>query len=441
MRRSHHTQSGVRNGLSRRSLLQLAGAGAALPIVGSALSGCGSAGSAGGGDKLTFVYRGDATQQDAFNKLFEEFNKTKPKIKLEPQGIAADTWGDFANTVATRVAGGQVPDIIQVATEGQRTFASKGILAPLDDFMDSDSDVVDDYFNDINPNLVDWNTKYASTDENTYYIPGGYNTVCFWYNTETWEKAGAEPPTADWTWDDFMTAAEKLKAAGSFIIPMSSDPFTAILPWMLTNGATALNESWDQATFNTPASVESAEFARQVVAKGYSPEPGGAFAVNEQIVKGKLAGFPGGRWPILGMRDQGIVDKMKIVPMPKNTTHGSPIGWDAWAIFKDSEKKEAAWEFLKFMMSKDAGTYFAKEGGTIVPARISIANSDVFTNNAPEGTTELVEAVSYATPIASPAKGGQIQSKMINAWDKILAGNQDAAGALDQANKQIAGLL
>lgn len=441
MRRSHHTQSSVGSGLSRRSLLQLAGAGAALPVVGSALSGCGSGSGGAGSGKLTFVYRGDATQQDAFNKLFEEFNKKQPEIKLEPQGIAAETWGEFANTVATRVAGGQVPDIIQVATEGQRTFASKGILAPLDEYMDSDSDLVDDYFNDINPNLADWNTKYASTDDSTYYIPGGYNTVCFWYNAETWEKAGAEPPTNDWTWDDFMAAAEKLKAAGSFIIPMSSDPFTAILPWMLTNGASPLNESWDKATFNTPASVEAAEFAREVIAQGFSPKPGGSFAVNEQVVKGKLAGFPGGRWPILGMREQKIVDQMKIVPMPQNTTHGSPIGWDAWAIFKDSEQKDAAWEFLKFMMSEEAGKYFATEGGTIVPARISVANSSAFTDDAPEGTKTLVDAVSYATPIPSPAKGGQIQTKMINAWDKVLAGNAEAGSALDQANEQIAGLL
>src|SRR5699024_3068913 len=109
--------------------------------------------------------------------------------------------------------------------EGQRTFASKGILSSLDDLIERDSDVVEDYFDDIDPNLVDWNTQYASTDDSTYYIPGGYNTVCYWYNTETWEQAGAEPPTADWTWDDFLAAAEKLKSAGVFAVPMSSDPF------------------------------------------------------------------------------------------------------------------------------------------------------------------------------------------------------------------------
>src|SRR5699024_1753748 len=93
MRRSHHTQSSVGSGLSRRSLLQLAGAGAALPVVGSALSGCGSGSGGADSGKLTFVYRGDATQQDAFNKLFEELNKKQPELKLEPQGIPADDVG------------------------------------------------------------------------------------------------------------------------------------------------------------------------------------------------------------------------------------------------------------------------------------------------------------------------------------------------------------
>lgn len=440
MATAHNSRKGTTPNFSRRRLLQLAGAGVAAPAVGG-LAGCDSGGGGGGGDTLTFVYRGDATQQDAFNKLFDEFNKVQPDIKLEPQGIAADTWGAFANTVATRVAGGQVPDVIQVATEGQRTFASKGILASLDDLIERDADVVEDYFDDIDPNLVDWNTQYASTDDSTYYIPGGYNTVCYWYNIETWEQAGAEPPTEDWTWDDFLAAAEKLKSAGVFAIPMSSDPFTAILPWMLTNGGSPLNEAWAEATFATPESVEAAEFARLVVERGYSPEPGGAFDTNEQLVQGKLAGFPGGRWPILGMREHEIVDKMRIVPMPQATGHGSPVGWDAWAIFEASEKREQAWEFLKFMMSEDASTYFAEEGGTIVPARLSVANSEAFTGNAPEGTTALADAISYATPVPSPANGGQIQTSMIDAWDMILAGNATAAEALEQANGEITDLL
>ncbi|SDU77968.1 ABC transporter substrate-binding protein [Jiangella alkaliphila] len=447
--REHLTSTGTEtSALSRRRLLQLMGAAATVPVLGS-VAGCespgstsdGGGGGGGGGDTLTFVYRGDANQQEAFNKLFAEFNKVEPDIKLRAQGIAADTWGDFSNTVATRIAGGQVPDIIQIATEGQRIFASKDLLEPLEPYMERDQDIVDDYFADIDPNLVEWNTKYASHDGQTYYIPGGYNTVCFWYNTETWAAAGAAPPTAGWTWDDFLVAAEQLKAAGVFILPIGSDPFTAIMPWMLTNGGSPLDEEWATPTFDTPQSIESLQFCRDLIANGYAPEPGGAFDAGEALSKGTLAAIAGGRWPVIDMRRLELVDKMAIVPMPQKTGPGSPVGWDAWPITKASEKKNAAWAFIKFMMSKEASEYYASIGGTIVPARLSVANSPAFTDDAPEGTTALSEAISYATPVPSPDRGAEVQTAMINAWDKALSGNESPEAALAQANEELAGLL
>ena len=81
---------------------------------------------------------GTAEQQATWNKLFAKFGEKHPDIKLKAEGIPLSNWGDFFNKLSTRLAGGQVPDVIQVATEGQRLFASKGLLAPLDDYIAKD---------------------------------------------------------------------------------------------------------------------------------------------------------------------------------------------------------------------------------------------------------------------------------------------------------------
>src|SRR5215471_10076900 len=119
--------------LSRRRFLQTTG-GTALA---AALAGCGggSGGGAASSKELSFVYMGTAEQQATWNKLFAKFTEQNPNIKLKAEGIPLSNWGDFFNKLSTRIAGGQVPDAIQIATEGQRLFASKGLLAPLDDYI------------------------------------------------------------------------------------------------------------------------------------------------------------------------------------------------------------------------------------------------------------------------------------------------------------------
>ncbi|HEY3510087.1 MAG TPA: extracellular solute-binding protein, partial [Kribbella sp.] len=160
--------------LSRRRFLQTTG-GTALA---AALAGCGGGGSGGGSSskELSFVYMGTAEQQATWNKLFAKFTAQHPEIKLKAEGIPLSNWGDFFNKLSTRIAGGQVPDVIQIATEGQRLFASKGLLAPLDDYIKKDQSTIDEYYADMDPNLIEWDKKYASTDGKTYYLPGEFNT-------------------------------------------------------------------------------------------------------------------------------------------------------------------------------------------------------------------------------------------------------------------------
>ena len=147
--------------------------------------------------------------------------------------------------------------------------------------------------------------------------------------------------------------------------------------------------------------------------------------------------FGGGRWPIIDMRNLGLVDKLKIVPWPQKAQKGSPVGWNAYPIMKGTKNKEAAWTFLKFLASKEASVYFAEQGGTIVPARKSIANSDSFLANAPEGSIKLYEALDYATPIPSPDKGNVIQTAIEDAFTQILTGAVGVEEGLNTLNDDI----
>ncbi|MGB4135149.1 MAG: sugar ABC transporter substrate-binding protein [Microbacterium sp.] len=432
----------------RKSVKRFALAAIAAATVGIMVTGCTSGGDGGEGSadsgELSFVYMGDANQQKAFNALFAEFNKEHPDIKLKAVGIPSGNWATFSTTVATRLAGGQKIDIIQVATEGQRLFASKDILEDLGPFMEKDKDIVDDYFNDISPNLVKFNKEFASGPKGeTVFIPGGFNTMGMYLNKSVFEQAGvAIPENGNWTWDEFLAAGKTIKEkTGAYLTGAGSGYFTDVMPWLTTNGTSTFNADWSEPTYNTGAAVEAVEFAKSLVDLGLAPKPGGQFDANTAFKQGKLASLNGGRWPVLGIRDLKMVDDTVLVNWPTKVGNGSPVGWDAWNISKKSENKEAAWTFIKFLMSKEAGSYFAEIGGTIVPARVSVANSPAFTGNAPEGTVRLSEAMDFATPIPSINQGAEAQKTIEEAWGTIIAGQGEAQKTLDAAQAKLEKLV
>ncbi|HEY9294553.1 MAG TPA: sugar ABC transporter substrate-binding protein [Microlunatus sp.] len=440
-------RAGGPGGVSRRTILKASAAALALPTAGM-LAGCNdssgqSSGEADASGPLTLIYLGDATQQKAFNQLFAAFHKSHPKIEIKATGIAAGDWATFAQTVSTQIAGGKIPDIVDVATEGQRLMASKGLLEPLDDRIAADKDVTTPFFDGIAPNLKDWSKKYGSPDGKTYYIPGGYNTVVMYCNTEVFDKAGVDLPSKDWTWEEFREAGTKIKSkTGAFLLPLGYGfPFVDIMPWLLTNGASTLDADWKNATFASPEAIEAATYVKSLLDAGLSPKPGGTFDAAAQFAKGKLATLGGGRWPTLDIRRLNMTDKTQIVNWPKKTQDGSPAGWDGWPILKASKRKNNSWTFLKWMMSKEAGEFYASVGGTNVPALTEVAKSDVFTKDAPQGTTLMVDAINDATPIPSPDQGAQMQAAVTKGWQAALTGTQPVQAALETANKSIQALL
>lgn len=441
-------RAGMKTPLERRTLLR-AGPLAALGLsAAGALAACGG-GSGGDGEagdgtgELNLIYMGDATQQETFQALFDEFQNAHPEITLNANGIAAGDWATFGNTVSTRIAGGERADIISVATEGQRLMSSKGLFEPLDELIERDSAETQEFYDNVSSNLQGWLDKYGSPDGSTYFVPGGYNTVAMYLNRDVFEAAGVEIPDTDWTWDEFRTIAENVKEeTGAFITTAGAGfPFGQILPWLFTNGASTLDTEWTTATFDSPEAVEAAEFVKALVEDELVPQPGGEFDGATQYQRGSLASLTGGRYTLPDVRRLEMVDQTKIVNFPNNAGPGTPIGWDGWAIFKASENKEAAWTFLKWLMTVEASEYYAEQGGTNVPVREDVAASESFLNNAPEGTELIATGIEFATPVPSPDQQALVDAEVNKGWEAAILGNQPVQEALSAANEAMQELL
>ena len=434
---------------SRRHMLELLGAGAAMPFLAS-LAACSSGGgtaaaTSGGGPagKLTYVYNGNAQTAPAQKAQFEGFLKVNPAVDFVAQAIPAANWAGFSDAIATRIAGGAAPDVVDIATEGLALFRTKKLVKSLDPYIAKNKTVIDEYFADLDPMYKKISDQYGNPGGVTYFMPGGFNTVCTWANTDVFHQAGVDlPGDSDWTWVEYEAAAKKIKAAtGAYIAFGDTGQFNGIMPWLLTNGASTMNADWTQPTIDSDAAIESAQWYAMMVAKGYFTKPGGTVDQPALVSQGKVASLWAGMWQNAEFRTLKMTDKLQVVKMPKNKMNGSPIGWDTYPILSSSQNPDTAWAFLEYLTTKANGIAFAEAAGNNIPARKSVAQSSVFTDNAPKGVQLLVDAVQYATAVPSPPRGDLTQNAIEQAWTQIATGAVQADVGLKQLNEQLAPLI
>lgn len=146
--------------------------------------------------KIKLLYQSVAPAEEA---RFEKFHELYPDIEIEAVAVEGDTWAAFGDNVATRIAGGEKFDVLVIATEGQRVFASRGLLEPIDDLLERDAAEMKDFFDDVHPRLLEFTRTLSSPDGKTYVLPGEFNTMGVWYNKNVFDAAGVAYPDASWT--------------------------------------------------------------------------------------------------------------------------------------------------------------------------------------------------------------------------------------------------
>ncbi len=427
--------------LSRRSLLKATAGLGAVSLLGGraeaadkslrALSAISTRKATG---QLTVAILGNAASNSVALKSFEVFQK-QSGIVTKPLFINVSTWVEFFQQIEIRLAGGTAIDTMNLATEGFRLFASKGALAPLDSYIAKEKTLVDEFYSDMNPRTLQQFRQHEAIDGHTYFIPWGYNTMGIWYNRKTFQAAGLKDPSPDWTWDEFLAAATKLtKPPQNFGMNLTIDVFQGIEPWVFTNGGQVLNDSWTKCVINNPQAIEAVTFARNLVKQGIAPAPGGTFNEFTSLSQGHLAMMGAGIWPYNTFVANGGTKDLAIVPWPKKTQQGSPVGLAAFPILKSSKSQDEAWEFVKYSISPSfqLNESVPIEGG--MPMRVSIAKSKEFLKPLPPGAEYFNDALSYATPVVGVSNASAVEAEIDQVWQQILTGAVSPAQGL--ANMQ-----
>jgi alpha-glucoside transport system substrate-binding protein len=137
-------------------------------------------------------------EQASFEAVIDGFTEQNPDVD-----VTYDSAGDALPTVlSTAVEGGNPPTIAVLAQPGLiQGYADREAIKPLD-FAE---DVISENFGESVVETGRFNDQLYS------FLFKADNKSTVWYNVQAFEDAGVQPPE---TWEDFLAAAETLKASG-----------------------------------------------------------------------------------------------------------------------------------------------------------------------------------------------------------------------------------
>lgn len=169
------------------------------------LAACGpSARSSETSNEVSFMFWGPAFYQDFTADMVDAFAEEKPEVEVSLQ---PSEWDGYWDKLATQVAGGTPPDVINMDGKYIAEYSGRGVLADLESLPDLDLSGLDD--TDLDTGRVDGVLTGLSTGSNAWVVVA---------NPALFEKAGVDlPDDTTWTWEDFADIATRISDSGAAV--------------------------------------------------------------------------------------------------------------------------------------------------------------------------------------------------------------------------------
>jgi multiple sugar transport system substrate-binding protein len=417
--------------LSRRDLLRAAAAVAAAGTLGACGKNDDDEGAGAEGVVTVDLWHGQVdTGKAAIDALINEFNKTHPNIKVVGGGggVTADS---MLQKVTAGLAAGSFPDVAYIFGSDLASLTKSPKVADLTDALK-----IDDYW----PAAKD----AVSVKGKVRAAPALLDSLCLVYNKKLFTAAGLPEPQAGWTWDDFVTTAQKLTnpAKGVFGTgwPGVGDEDTVwrIWPMIWDLGGDVVSGDGKKVGFDQVGEQALGTLDRLRTDKSLyvDPKPG-----SEQLYQVFLGGRMGmvatGPWQLPELIDNGL--EYGVVPLPSYS--GKPVtisGPDTWTVFDNGKAKvKAATEFVKWMAEPAQDIQWDMKGGSL-PITKATAELPQWKKHSAEtnGLDVFVKALDAAKVRPTITAYPQISQHLGEAIVAVLLGKQSPGDAIKQAVDQ-----
>lgn len=334
-------------------------------------------------------------QAPIMERIAQEFKKSHPNINVT---VEVTPWDQYWTKLEAAATGGALPDVLWMNGPNIIKYASNDILMPLDEQIKAGGVDMGQYPESL--------VNLYTVDGKRYAIPKDYDTIGLWYNKELFDAAGVKYPDENWTWDNVRQAAKKLidKSKGVWGIAAHMKDQEGYYNTIFQNGGYVVSDDKTKSGYDTPETIGGLKFWTDLIKDGSSPTHAQMTETEpvQMFQSGKVAMFYGGSWrPLQFAANENIKDKIDVTQLPKGKKDTVVIHGIGHVIPANVKNKEAAWEFVKFLGSKEAAEIMAKTGA-VIPAYSGA--QDLWVKSNPQWNLKaFIDQVPDATPFPTSA--------------------------------------
>ncbi len=421
--------------LSRRTVLMGATALVGLPLLSSL---------AHGQDQvdMRIAWWGSDDRHQKTLKMIDLFEAEHPGLTMESQYGGLIGYGD---KMSTEFAGGNAPDVMQIA-ESREALIKSGRLLQLDDYITSGA-----------LDLSDANTSVLETvkvDGKLYSIPWGLASGCYFIDTKVFADTEVEEPGYDWNWDSYAEKAKAIAAAtpdgvyGSADIwaPAGTRSFFPFEFFLRGRGKTAYTPE-GELNFTADELTEWFTFWDELRKAGVVP-PAEITALEagfetSPIITGRAAMYPINS-SIASSLQALTPNPLKILPIPSGIGSAALSGQKNGGFINSSmqvyvnaatKHKDLAVQFLNFATnSPEAAKIHLMARGVPLSSKIAALVSPEVSPIEQSMVDMILYVQENAVPevVSWPLQGGQIQDLMQRSHQEIAFGQNDVAGTVSK---------
>ena len=342
---------------------------------------------------VQFASWGSESEINILKPILKNFEKENPDIKIDFMHIPQNYFQKIHLLFASNTA----PDVIFINNQYLPIYANYNLLENL-----SDKDIEFDKFYKKSLDSLSWGG-------NIYSIPRDISNIVIYYNKDLFRKYHINYPKDNWDYNDFLETTKKLTHHPNiFGVSFDENPLfyipymTSCGGWEASDTENFFNKDFLKNENNLKGLNFYADLRQKYHVAPYKNEIASATSA-QMFLQGKLGMQISGRWLVPKYRQEAIFD-WDIAKFPscnENSKSIVPLDSSGWAISKTSKHKKEAVKLIKYLSSYKSIAEFTKSG-LIVPARIDVANSEIFMDNQKPKNSKIFLSIietSEPTPV------------------------------------------
>ena len=369
---------------------------------------------------IKFAAQGDSTP--ATQASVDAFNASQDLYVVEWVDMTNDSGAMKEQLITSMAAGSSDYDVLSMDVCWAGEFAAAGYIEPIDQLM-KDSGFKASQFNAGSMSAATYNAK-------TYALPFFPDLgVLFFRNDIVSEEDAATLVSGAYTYADLQAMAEKYKGQGDTTDGIC---FQAKLGECLMCNLTEYTAGWTDVKGGLEAMkamVGSAAVPADILnyAEG---ETANSFIKGVSVFS---RNWPY-QWGEIASNGTISQDQVAVAPLPGGSTVG---GW-LLGINKNSQNKEGAWEFIKYLATEGQLTQ-ATVGGHLPGYNAMLTNEEVVSANVMLSMEGFQNAL--ATTISRPVSSeySKTADAIINAAHAFLSGNGELEATAATIEAALAG--